>query len=142
MKRGILWSAIGVATGMLFGALDLTRWDRYYLSIVQKNVISLAVVEVLIDRGGRRFRAPGAPHKIFELIQRSRGRLAYVAGALVVIGGFGAWFLRPHLQTVHAPSDNPTVVFVQRINQLPVDEPGDTRSLGAVDRLVRRGRSR
>ena len=121
VKRGMLWSAIGVVTGILFGALDLARWDRYYLSIVQKNVISLAVVEVLMIAAAVGFVLLVRHTKFFELIQRSRGRLAYVAGALVVIGGFGAWFLRPHLQTVHAPSDNPTVAFVQRINQLPVD---------------------
>jgi hypothetical protein len=121
LKRGILWSAIGVGVGVLLALLDLLRWDRYYLSVVQKNVASLAVVVILA--AGASFglvlliRRTG----LFGVVQRARGVVAYVAGGLVVIAGFGAWFVRPHIQQVHAASANEMVGFVQRINQLPID---------------------
>ena len=52
--------------------------------------------------------------------ERVRLRIAEAAGAVVVVGAFAAWFLRPSFQHVHA-GPNATVALVQRFNGLPID---------------------
>ena len=121
LKRGMLWSAAGIGVGLLFGAFDLLRWDRYYLSVVDKNVVRVAIVEVLAIVAAFgvvllvRRRAG-----LFEAIQRARPAWANLAGAVVVLAGFGAWLVRPLVQHVHAGA-NTTVGLVQRFNHLPID---------------------
>ena len=98
------------------------RWDRYYLSVVHKNVAKLAaawcsrswprssIVLLVRRRAG-----------FLEAFKRMRPRAAYVAGVLVLIGGFGAWFVRPHGPARARRAIEPMVAFVQRINHLPID---------------------
>ena len=120
LKHGILWSAIGVGVGVLLALLDLLRWDRYYLSVVHKNVANLAIVVILAVGASFGLVALIRRTGLFGVFQRARGVVAYVAGGLVVIAGIGAWFVRPHIQHVHAGA-NVMVGFVQRINGLPID---------------------
>ena len=102
LKRGILWSAIGVGLGILFGVVDLLLWDRYYLTVVRNNVAGLAAVVIVASIGAFALVVLVRRTGLFRVVQRSRNVVAYVAGGLVVIAGFGAWFVRPHIQTVHA----------------------------------------
>jgi hypothetical protein len=120
LKRGILWSAIGVTVGLLLATFDLLRWDRYYLSVVQKNVASLAVVVILAVGASVGLVLLVRRTGFFRVVQRSRAIAAYVVGTLVAIAGFGAWFVRPHIQHVRA-NPNEMVEFVQRINRMPID---------------------
>lgn len=121
LKRGILWSGAGVITGLLFGAIDLFMWDHYYLSVVRKNVVKLAAVEILAIAAAiavvllvRRRR------DLVDSFQRARSRWANAAGALVLIAAFGAWFVRPRI--LHAKAGpNDMVQFVQRLNHLAID---------------------
>ncbi len=122
VRRGIIWSAAGVGVGVVLGAFDLYRWDRYYLSVVGHNVAQLAVVEVLaILAAGAAVILLQRP-AVYERFKRIRPRAAYATGLLALVGGFGAWFVRPLIQHVHAGTKpNPTVEFVQKINHLPID---------------------
>ena len=120
LKRGMLASVGGIAIGLALGAFDLYRYDRYYLSVVGKNVEKLAaamVVMIALSIGAvlivRRTN-------LFPTWKRVRPRAAQVVGALVLVGGFLAWFARPSLQHVHA-GKNPTIAFVQKLNHLPID---------------------
>ncbi len=120
-KRGFLWAVTGVAVGLLLGALDIYRWDRSYLSVVRGNVERLAAVEVVAIAAAIAFVMLVPRTHVFQTIRRRRGRVADAAGALVLILGFGAWFVRPLIQHVHAATVNPTVEVVQRLNHLAVD---------------------
>jgi hypothetical protein len=118
---GFVWASSGVAVGVLLAALDLLRWDRSYLSVVRGNVERLAAVEIVAIAAAIGFVMLVRRTRAFDVIQRERGRVAYGAGALVLILGFGAWFVRPLVQHVHAAGINPTVAQVQRINHLAID---------------------
>ena len=120
VRRGIPWAVAGVGVGALLGAFDLYRWDRYYLSVVGKNIAQLAaVVAVAIAAAFVAALALRRP-QVFATVKRVRPRVAYGVGVLGVIGGFGAWFVRPLIQHTHA-GFNPTIAFVQKLNGLPID---------------------
>ena len=127
-------------SGSLLGALDLFRWDRSYLSVVRGNVERLAAVEIV---------AIVAAVGVVVLVRRaatcstrSSGRgasTANVAGVLVLIGGFGAWFVRPHVQHVHAAAATRPSPSCSGSTTSPIDgHEALRRALGAVDQLVRR----
>jgi hypothetical protein len=120
LGRGILWSVAGIAVGMLFGAIDLVRWDRYYLSIVSGNVERLAAVGVLMTVAAIAIVLLARRTNLVDAIQHERSRFAIATGVVVVIGGFLAWFVRPMVQHVHA-GPNTTVGLVQRLNGLAID---------------------
>ncbi len=121
LKTGFLWAAAGVGVGLALSALDLLRWDHSYFSVVRANVERLAAVEILAIVAAVGVILFVQRTHFFEVIQRQRARAASAAGALVLIGGFGAWLVRPIIQDVHARGVNATVEFVQRINHLPID---------------------
>jgi len=121
VKRGFWWAVAGVAAGLALGALDIYRWDRSYLSVVRGNVERLAAVEVVAIAAAIAFVMLVPRTHIFQTIRRRRRRVADAAGVLVLILGFGAWFVRPLIQHVHAATVNPTVELVQRLNHLAVD---------------------
>ena len=66
------------------------------------NVERLAAVEIVAIAAAIGFVVLVRRTRLFDVIQRERGRVAYGAGALVLIVGFGAWFIRPMVQHVHA----------------------------------------
>jgi hypothetical protein len=120
VRRGILWATVGVGAGAVLGAFDLYRWDRYYLSVVGKNIAQLVVVvAVAIVAAAVAVLLLRRP-QVFATFKRIRPRVAYGAGVLGLVGGFGAWFVRPLIQHTHA-GFNPTVAFVQKLNHLPID---------------------
>ena len=120
LRLGIVWAGVGVAIGLVVGALDILRWDRSYLSVVRGNVERLAAAEIVAIAAAlvviRLVRRPN----VLQRIQRMRASTANAFGVLVLIGGFGAWLIRPSVQHTHA-GPNPTVALVQRLNHLPVD---------------------
>src|SRR4029077_353407 len=95
-------------------------WDRYYLSIVSGNVERLVIVEALAI--GVAFAAIALVRRtnFLALLDRMRPNGSIVAGLLVLLIGFAAWFLRPSLQHVHA-GPNAMVGFVQKLNGLKID---------------------
>ncbi|MGO9876056.1 MAG: fibronectin type III domain-containing protein [Acidimicrobiia bacterium] len=121
LKTGFLWAAAGVGVGLLAAALDMLRWDHSYFSVVRGNVERLAAAEILAIAAAVGVTLFVQRTHVFDAIQRQRARAASPAGVLVLIGGFGAWVVRPIIQDVHAPGVNATVQFVQRINHLPID---------------------
>jgi hypothetical protein len=47
--------------------------------------------------------------------------IGWIAAALVLVGGFGAWLVRPHLQTVRSRGASTVVGLVQHANGLKID---------------------
>jgi len=121
LRRGVVWAGSGIAVGLVLGAFDIYRWDRSYLSVVRGNVERLAAVEVVaIAAAIATIVLARRPHLV-QTVRRQRRRFANGAGAAVLILGFGAWFVRPLLQHVHAATVNSTVQLVQRLNHLAID---------------------
>jgi len=121
LRRGIPAACGGVAVGIALSAVDITRWDRSYISVVRGNVERVAAVEILAIAGAIAVVLLVRRASVLRTIQRARAGSANVAGVTVLVGGFGAWLVRPALEHVHAHGGNPTVAFVQQLNHLPID---------------------
>src|SRR6202040_1869680 len=91
--RGILWSSLGVLVGILFGAFDLARWNRYYLSFVHGNLQRLAAAEILTIAAAIAIVLILRHTNVLPAIKRARPAAGYVVGALVLIVGFGGWLV-------------------------------------------------
>ncbi len=120
LKRGIVGATVGILVGLGVAAFDLVRWNRHYLSVVGGNIIRVAILVALaiavafvVVRLVRRAR-------LFALVDRLRPNGAIVAGMIVALVGFAAWFVRPNLQKTHGRADQ-VVGYVQRLNHLTVD---------------------
>jgi hypothetical protein len=120
LKRAMLWSGAGIAVGIAIAAVDLVLWDRYYLSVVDGNVKRLVIVEALAIGAASATVALVHRTNFTTVLDRLRPNGSIVAGILVLLIGFAAWFVRPSLQQVHAGS-NEMVGFVQRLNGLKID---------------------
>jgi hypothetical protein len=118
--RGILWSSLGVLVGILLGAFDLERWNRYYLNFVHGNLQRLAAAEILGIVAAIAIVVIVRRTKILPAIKRARPVAGYVVGALVLIVGFGGWLVRPHIERFTA-GNNSMVAYVQRLNHMQID---------------------
>ena len=121
LKTGYLWAGSGIAVGLVLGAFDIYRWDRSYLAVVRGNVERLAAVEVVAIAATIVTVVLARRAHLVQTMRRRRRRVANGAGGAVLILGFGAWFVRPLVQQVHAATVNPTVQVVQRVNHLAID---------------------
>ena len=121
LRHGIIGCSAGVGVGVLLGAYDLLRWNRSYLSDVQGNIERLAAALLLVTAGSIAvviLSTRGAG--VVEAARRGREPASKVAFALVLLFGFGAWFVRPLVQKTHA-GPSAVVGLVQRLNKLPLD---------------------
>ena len=121
LRTGIVGCCTGVAVAFALAALDLLRWNRYYLSILDGNLEKLAIAGAFITGASiAAVRLRGRRPDLVEKMRSRREPASWIAFALVLAFGFGAWFIRPLVQKVHA-GPNPAVAVVQRLNNLPVD---------------------
>lgn len=120
LRKGIIGCTAGVGTGLVLAALDLLRWNRYYLSILQGNIERLAAVGVLVTAASIAAVMLARRPDLVEAARLRREPASKVAGVLALLFGFGAWFVRPLVQHVHAVP-NAYVGLVQRINKIKVD---------------------
>ena len=121
LRHGIIGCSAGVGVGVLLGAYDLLRWNRAYLSMLQGNIERLAAALVIVTAGSIAvvvLSTRGAD--VVAAARRRREPASKVAFALVLLFGFGAWFVRPLVQTTRA-GPKAIVGLVQRVNKLPVD---------------------
>ena len=119
-RDAILSMSGGVIAGVLLGVLDLALRDRGYLTSVRGQVEALAGAAALTAVVAAVVAVRSAHAGRERTIEPSRERLSVVVGGVVVAVGFGAWFLRPALQTVRG-NGNGTVAFVQTLEHVQVD---------------------
>jgi hypothetical protein len=121
----LLFAGLGVAAGALLGFLDLALRSQLYLRTLRGDLeklavgAGLAIVFAGVLVAGLRWWSRRAD----DLAPRLRNVMrpaGFVAAALVLLGGFGAWLVRPHLQTVRG-TPNIVVKAVQIRTHLPVD---------------------
>lgn len=120
LRKGMVGCVLGLCVGLLLAAFDLVRWDRSYLSVLQGNLARLAVGLLVVTAGSivavRLARRPD----FVESMHRRREPAAKVAGALVLLFGFGTWFVRPLVEQTHA-KPNPVVKLIQQLEHLRID---------------------
>jgi hypothetical protein len=123
----ILFAGLGAATGVALGFFDLVVRSHLYLRTLRTDLVRLAVgavaalvVAALLFAVYRWWSRRAS--ELLPRVQRAQGPAALVAAAAVAVGGLGAWFVRPHLQTVRG-SPNIVVKAVQLRTHLAVD-PG------------------
>jgi len=120
VTHGIIWSSSGVLAGLLLGAFDAALWNHYYFNFVRSNLERLAAVEILAIAAGIAIVLLIRHTSVFSAIKNARPAAGYVAGGLVLLLGFGAWFVRPHLDKFTA-SRSTMVEYVQRLNRMQLD---------------------
>jgi hypothetical protein len=118
--EGIVGCIEGVGVGLLVAAFDLWRWNRQYLSMLQGNLVRVALVGAAISIASI---AAVRLHRRPELVTAYRSRrenAAKVAFGIVVAFGIGAWFVRPLVQKTHA-GPNAIVALVQHLDHASID---------------------
>lgn len=121
----LAFAGLGVAVGALLSLLDLVFRSSLYLHELHVDLERLAVgaglaigaaaVLVAVVRWWSR-----RGHDVLPGRRPSGHAAGFVAAGLVMLGGFGAWFVRPYLQTTRGGPDI-VVKIVQIRTHLPVD---------------------
>ncbi len=119
------FAALGVGVGVALGFYDLLHRSHLYYHTIRSDIVRLSAAVVLITVVA--FAFAFARQRWSTRGDAWAGRLRRrqpTAGSLafggVILAGFGAWFVRPRLQTVHA-APNVVVKIVQQRTHLPVD---------------------
>jgi len=111
----------GVVVGLCLATFDLWRWNRSYLSVLQGNLVRVAIAGAIITAGSiaavvlHRRRS-----KLVAALRARRETASKVVFVLALALGFGAWFIRPLVQKAHA---GPVAIvgLVQRIESISTD---------------------
>ena len=118
----------GVLLGVALAFFDLLRRSSHYLRSLRFDVQRLSATAVIAVVAAIAFvavvrwwtrRAATAQRAAWPA--RVSRPVGWVAGALVLVGGFGAWLVRPQLQTVRSQGASTVVGLVQRANHLKFD---------------------
>jgi hypothetical protein len=121
LRGGIVGCSTGIAVGLALAGFDLFRWNRSYLSILDANLERVAAAVALIMIASiAAARLHRRRPQLVSTLRRRRETASNVTFALVLAFGFGAWFVRPLVQKVHADPDA-SVALVQRLNKMPID---------------------
>jgi hypothetical protein len=129
-RRELRWPLVsagaGVAVGVALGFLDLELRSPHYLQSLRLDVVRLATVTALavvvsfgIAALPRVWARRGA--ELRARVRQLRSPAGIAAAGIVLLGGFGAWLVRPRIQTVRARAENSIVASVQLATHLRVD---------------------
>lgn len=121
LTEGMVGCVEGVAVGLLVAAFDLWNSSRHYLSMLQGNLIRVAILGLIIAVASiAAVRIHRRRPDLVEVFRSRRETAAKVAFGLVPAFGLGAWFVRPLVQKTHG-EPNAIVGIVQRLNQVSID---------------------
>jgi hypothetical protein len=121
-------AAGGVLLGVALAFFDLLRRSSHYLRSLRFDVQRLSAAAIIAVVAAVAFvaavrwwtrRADTAPRPVWP--SRVSHPIGWIAAALVLVGGFGAWLVRPHLQTVRSRGASTVVGLVQHANGLKID---------------------
>jgi hypothetical protein len=123
--QSIAGCGLGAGLGVALGFFDVAERSSAYLGSLRVDVERLvaadvaAIVAAIVLAAVLRnwSREPIDLRDRFERVQKSA---AFFVSEVVLIGGFGAWFVRPFVQTVRGRSNN-VVAVVQAATQLTAD---------------------
>ena len=119
--EGMIGCVEGVGVGLLVAAFDLWRWNRSYLSMLQGDLVRVAVLGVIISIASiAAVRLHRRRPDLIEVYRSRREKAARVAFGIVVAFGIGAWFVRPLVQRTHA-GPNAIVALVQHLDKVSID---------------------
>jgi hypothetical protein len=121
LGEGMFGCVEGVVVGLCFATFDVWRWNRSYLSVLQGNLVRVAVAGAIVTVGSfaavvlHRRRA-----KLVDALRTRRETASNVAFGLVLVLGFGTWFIRPLVQKTHG---GPVAIvgLVQNLERIPID---------------------
>jgi hypothetical protein len=100
--RSILAFVAGLVPGMLLGYIDLSRHSGMYWSDLYHNVLALVLLAVASAVVCTVAAVVGSRRGVVDAVRRLPwSALATLAGVLVGVVGFVAWFVRPHIQHLH-----------------------------------------
>jgi hypothetical protein len=120
LGHGFRYAAIGVGVGFLVAALDMIRSNHSWWSVVNDTVARILIVEVLLGAVALLVVVLVRRPRVLASIDRLRPNGAIVAGLIVALLGFAAWFVRPNVETTHGER-NEIVGNLQRLAQVTVD---------------------
>ena len=121
-------AAGGVLLGVALAFFDLLRRSSHYLRSLRFDVQRLSATVVVAVVAAAAFvaavrwwthRADAARRPAWP--SRVSHPAGWVAASVVLVGGFGAWFVRPRLQTIRSRRASTLVGLVQHANHLRVD---------------------
>jgi hypothetical protein len=119
--EGMIGCIEGVGVGLLVAAFDLWSWNRYYLSVVQGNLVRVAVLGVIISIASiAAVRLHRRRPDLIAAYRRRRESAARVAFGAVAAFGIGGWFVRPLVQKTHG-RPNAIVALVQHLDNVSHD---------------------
>jgi len=121
----IVFAGLGAAAGAALGFFDLVVRSHLYLHTLRTDLVRLSVGTVFaIVVAVAAFAAfrwwSRRSSDLIPRLQRAQRPAGFAAAAVIVVGGAGAWFARPHLQTVRG-APNIVVKAVQMRTHLTVD---------------------
>src|SRR5207248_1869981 len=103
LRHGMIGCGAGLVVGLLVAGFDLARWNRAYLSALQGDIERRAVLLVVVAAGAVAFVVFSNRDADAVAAARLRRETASkVAFGLVLLFGFGAWFVRPLVEKTHA----------------------------------------
>jgi len=121
-------AAGGVLLGVALAFFDLLRRSSHYLRSLRFDVQRLSATAIIAVVAAAAFvaavrwwtrRADTARRPVWP--SRVSNPIGWIAAALVLVGGFGAWLVRPHLQTVRSRGASTVVGLVQHANNMKID---------------------
>jgi hypothetical protein len=118
--EGIVGCIEGVGVGLLVAAFDLWRWNRQYLSMLQGNLMRVALLGAVISIASIvAVRIQRRRPDLVAVYRSRRENAARIAFGIVVAFGIGTWFVRPLVQKTHG-SPNPIVALVQHLDNASI----------------------
>lgn len=113
------WLLAAIVVAITIGLTDVSVRSPKYLHDLGGRVVLQYVGLILLCVLASAF-ARFAPRLVAWPARAVRGRVPDIAALVVGAGLFGAWFVRPHLQTTHGAA-HPYIASLERIDHTTVD---------------------